>query len=267
MNRIKITAMSTLCVDVFDSTDIIRPGGEALNFAGNATLLDYMDVSLIGAIGNDEYGKVILNSIKDLPIDTSCIYTYDSPTASHVTYLTPDGDRYYKDDSWSSGALALFKKLHNADISKIITSDVVFLDVYSQFFYDVLKLRKENHFKLAVDFNTVNNAELFTTVAPYVDFFMISCQSGADSILQALSKQYDGLFNITFAENGSKTYFHGTEYTVSAVNVDNVVDTTGAGDSYHAGFVCSYIHDGDIIEAMNLGSKFAAKVISKFGGF
>ena len=33
MKRIKLTALPCICADVFDGTDIIRPGGEALNFA------------------------------------------------------------------------------------------------------------------------------------------------------------------------------------------------------------------------------------------
>ena len=33
MNKIKLTALPCICADVFYGTEIIRPGGEALNFA------------------------------------------------------------------------------------------------------------------------------------------------------------------------------------------------------------------------------------------
>ena len=49
---------------------------------------------------------------------------------------------------------------------------------------------------------------------------------------------------MTLAENGSVTYFKGECYQVSAYGVDYVIDTTGCGDSYHAGFVCSHLIDG-----------------------
>ena len=40
MKRIKLTALPCICADVFDGTDIIRPGGEALNFAAHASRFD-----------------------------------------------------------------------------------------------------------------------------------------------------------------------------------------------------------------------------------
>ena len=51
------------------------------------------------------------------------------------------------------------------------------------------------------------------------------------------------------------------------INNNNVIDTTGCGDSYHAGFLCSYLRDRDIINAMNEGSRVASKTLSHIGGF
>jgi fructoselysine 6-kinase len=55
--KTKIIAMPCLCVDIFDGTDEIRPGGEALNFAAHASEFDHIDIALISVIGNDTYGK------------------------------------------------------------------------------------------------------------------------------------------------------------------------------------------------------------------
>lgn len=38
-------------------------------------------------------------------------------------------------------------------------------------------------------------------------------------------------------------------------------------NSYHAGFVCSYMLDGDIKNAMGRGSEIAANTLSHYGGF
>ena len=54
---------------------------------------------------------------------------------------------------------------------------------------------------------------------------------------------------------------------MQAVKVDTVIDTTGCGDSYHAGFVCSYMLEKDIEKAMNLGSEIAAETLKYYGGF
>ena len=105
------------------------------------------------------------------------------------------------------------------------------------------------------------------TVLPFVDFFMISGDDSVLPVAKAWSEKYDGLFNVTLAANGSVTYHHGQEYRVQAVPVKEVIDTTGCGDSYHAGFICSYVKDGDIIAAMNEGSKVASETLAHLGGF
>ena len=46
-----------------------------------------------------------------------------------------------------------------------------------------------------------------------------------------------------------------------------VIDTTGCGDSYHAGFVCSYMLENNIEKAMNIGSEIAAETLKHYGGF
>ena len=51
MKKIKLTALPCICADVFDGTDIIRPGGEALNFAAHASHFGAIDVTLLGIIG------------------------------------------------------------------------------------------------------------------------------------------------------------------------------------------------------------------------
>ncbi len=268
MDIIKLSAMSTLCVDVFDSTDIIRPGGEPLNLVMNARKYPYMELSIIGAVGDDRYGEKILKSVEGTGIDISCVHKIEnSVTASNVTYLTDDGDRYYKDNSWTGGAYQAFDKLYESDTKKIISSDVVFINFYSPLFKEVLDLRKSHSFKLAVDFDVMNDKTLFEGVSPYVDFFLISGQSGATDVLAELSEKYDCLYNITFAEKGSVTYHNGETYKANAVSVESVVDTTGAGDSYHAGFICSYMRDGDILKAMKEGAEAAAETIQHYGGF
>ena len=46
-----------------------------------------------------------------------------------------------------------------------------------------------------------------------------------------------------------------------------MIDTTGCGDSYHAGFVCEHLIHGEIVEAMKMGSELAAETLGHYGGF
>lgn len=48
---------------------MIRPGGEALNFAVHASRFTNIDVTLLGVIGKDKYAEVIMDSIAKFAID------------------------------------------------------------------------------------------------------------------------------------------------------------------------------------------------------
>ncbi len=262
-----ITAMTCMCVDVFDDTGEIRPGGEALNFAAIASEYNHVSIDILGAIGDDNYGKAILESIENKRINKEFIHIIaGSTTANHRIYLTEKGDRYFKDDSWNGGIHDTYL-LSDSDKNKIVSSDIVFITYDSPNFDEVLELRKSGFFQIAVDFNILRDFKMLENIVPYIDFFFISGEESILSQFHKWSEQYCNIFNITLAENGSVTYYMGKEYRVNAVPIDKVIDTTGCGDSYHAGFLCSYLRDSNIINAMNEGSRVASKTLSHIGGF
>lgn len=263
----KLTALPCLCADVFDGTGEIRPGGEALNFAAHACTFDHMEVTLLGVIGQDDYGQAILKAIADKRIETRYIrMDPQQTTANNYTYLTPEGDRYYKPDSWN-GKILDDIRLTEEERAVIAGSDVVFIHFWASCFREVLDMKKQHGFRLAVDFDVYRDFAHMEQLAPDIDFFMISGEESLLHHFRRFSMQYDGLFNMSLGEKGSVTFFRGEEYRVQAEQVETVVDTTGCGDSYHAGFVCSYMQDGDIMKAMRAGSLIAAQTLSHYGGF
>lgn len=267
MKKLNLVALPCLCVDVFDKTEIIRAGGEALNFAAHAAKYDDISVTLLGVVGKDNYAQAIMSSIDGMKINTEHIRIDEScPTANNRVYLTNDGDRYYKEDSWNGRILDNIL-LNDTEKELIASADVVFIHYYASCFEQVVELKKAHDFKLAVDFDVIRDKEIMKRYAPYTDFFMISGCEELFEFFEELSELYDGLFNITLAENGSVTYCKGKKYCVPAIKADEVVDTTGCGDSYHAGLVCSYMLHNDILKAMSDGSLLAAKTLSHFGGF
>ena len=267
MNKIKLTALPCICADVFYDTEIIRPGGEALNFAVHASHFKDICVTLLGVVGKDKYAEAIMDSIAKFDIDKNHIRIDERyHTANNMTYLTESGDRYYKDDSWN-GKILDDIILNDDEIRILSESDVVFVHFWASCFSQVVELKKTSGFKLAVDFDVYRDFADLERLAPYMDFFMIS---GSEELLpkfRELSCKYDCLFNISLAERGSVTYFKGQEFRVQAVKVDTVIDTTGCGDSYHAGFVCSYMLENDIEKAMRVGSEIAAETLKHYGGF
>ncbi|MGN1135216.1 MAG: PfkB family carbohydrate kinase [Oscillospiraceae bacterium] len=267
MKKLKLAALPCICADVFDGTDIIRPGGEALNFAAHASQFNDIDVTLLGIVGRDKYAEAVISSIAGLSIDKNHIRIDERyPTANNRTYLTADGDRYYKEDSWDGRILDNII-LNDTEINIIAAADVVFIHFWASCFAQVIELKEKYGFKLAVDFDVYRDFDDMKRFAPFVDFFMISGSEELLPYFEEMSNCFDGLFNMSLAEQGSVTYCKGEKYRVSAVKTENIVDTTGCGDSYHAGFVCSYMLEKDIIKAMNIGSEIAAHTLSHYGGF
>ena len=267
MNKIKLTALPCICADVFYGTEIIRPGGEALNFAAHASQFKDIDVTLLGVVGKDKYAEAIMDSISKFDIDKNHIRIDERyQTANNMTYLTESGDRYYKDDSWNGKILDNIV-LNDNEIKILSRSDVVFVHFWASCFSQVVELKETLGFKLAVDFDVYRDFADMERFAPHVDFFMIS---GSEELLpkfKELSDKYRCLFNVSLAERGSVTYFNGQEFKVQAVKVERIIDTTGCGDSYHAGFVCSYMLENNIEKAMNVGSEIAAETLKHYGGF
>ncbi|MBR6668686.1 MAG: carbohydrate kinase [Clostridia bacterium] len=259
--------MPTLCADIFEHSGEILPGGEALNFACIACRYDHVDVSLLGAIGEDEPGRHIQQVIRDRRIDGRNVHVIPGgATATHKISIDEHGDRYFKPGAWNGGVLNTYR-LTAHDVTAMNTADIVFCTWYSPNFREALEARKQGGFRLAIDFDIERDFMKMESVLPWVDFFMISGDDSVLPVARAWSEKYDGLFNVTLAERGSVTYYHGKEYRVSAVPVDKVIDTTGCGDSYHAGFICSYVKDGDITAAMHEGSRVASETLSHVGGF
>lgn len=264
---IRVLCLPTLCADIFEQSGEILPGGEALNFACIASRYDHVALSLLGAIGNDPAGHRILEVIDEYGINRDHVHVLpEGRTATHMISIDEHGDRYFKPGAWDGGVLDIYR-LSEKDAEALYASDVVFVTWYSPNFREALALRKEGHFRLAVDFDIERDFDKMEAVLPWVDFFMISGDDSVLPVAKAWSEKHDGLFNVTLAAEGSVTYLHGQEYRVKAVPVAEVIDTTGCGDSYHAGFVCSYMKDGDILAAMHEGSKVASETLSHLGGF
>jgi len=264
-----IIAAPCLCADVFVSSGVVRPGGEALNFAASVCRYEHVHVGLISVIGDDLYGQHIIKEIDKRPIDRSCVHILQGGvTAFNRIYLTEKGDRYFKPDSWNGGIFETFS-LNEDDIEKLRHADIVHINHASVIFPEIVRLKKQLGYKISADFNVENRFDFLEQLAPDIDFFFISAAGREDEIctkLSAWSQHSDGIYVATFAENGSAAFHRGQEYRVNAKPVSEVIDTTGCGDSYQAGFIGEFTRSGNIIKSMNEGSAVAAQTLSHIGG-
>ncbi|MGI8329195.1 adenosine kinase [Actinomadura scrupuli] len=74
-----------------------------------------------------------------------------------------------------------------------------------------------------------------------------------------------GIVAVTRSERGSLVSSGGAFHDVPAETVETVVDTTGAGDAYAAGFLYGLTRGLDLPTCAHLGSIAAAEIISHFG--
>ncbi len=85
-----------------------------------------------------------------------------------------------------------------------------------------------------------------------------------DTVLQRF-KQWKGVAAITRSEKGCVVVGGGEAHVVDAAPVAQVLDTTGAGDQFAAGFLFGQARSKSLSDSGRLGALAAAEVISHFG--
>ena len=78
-------------------------------------------------------------------------------------------------------------------------------------------------------------------------------------------KNINKLIIITRSENGSVAVLNNEITNCESIKVDKVLDLTGAGDLFAAGFLKEYLYKSNIKKCLQTGSKLAAKIIQKVG--
>ena len=88
--------------------------------------------------------------------------------------------------------------------------------------------------------------------------------NGFDAALQEV-RQNAGIAALTRSEKGSVIVAGDEVHIVDAIPVNEVVDTTGAGDLFAAGFLFGQTHGHDLATSGRIGSIAAAEIIGHIG--
>jgi fructoselysine 6-kinase len=260
----KITALSSHCVDFFPEQKIVLVGGNSLNFATHCKKSGINDVTVIGAVGKDSFGKLIENHIEKYNISRRYIYHLDFPTASNKIFVNEKGERYFKSDSWNGGAFDAFR-LSEKDWNVVESSDIVAMPAGDGNLNTLLK-RRNSHQIVIVDFLDYHTLEHIENLIERIDITFLSAKEEMLNALENLSKASKKMIVATLGAKGSVAFYQNQRYYQKAIEVAEVVDTTGCGDAFQAAFVIDWYKKRNIESALQQGAILASKVLSYRGG-
>ncbi len=255
-------------------------GGSAANtVAGLASLGG--TPAFIGKVHDDELGQVFKRDIGAAGVDFFTPALNEGPsTGRSIVLITPDAERSM------FTYLGAAKKLSAADIDENIikSAQIVYLEAYLWDEYSARKamvkacrLAKKHKRKVAFSLSDKcrveqHRREFMKLIKRYVDILF-----GNESELMALFNEENfyktldliksdvEVAAITRNAKGSVVVKGRTKTFVEAEKVDNVVDSTGAGDMYAAGFLYGFTTGRSLGTCATIGSIAASEVISHYG--
>ena len=149
---------------------------------------------------------------------------------------------------WDEGdaKTAFNKTLRLANKSVMSLSDQFCVERHKSSFLDLVKYH--------LDITFANEQEIMT---------LIDARSFKDVI--EFGKTLNKLLVITRGEKGSVAIYKSDIVTCQSQKHLNIVDLTGAGDLFAAGFLHGYINEMSLTESLGKGTELASIIIQKYG--
>ena len=255
-------------------------GGSAANtLAGIASLGG--NAAYIGKVANDQLGKAFAQDIRSMGTQfNSTALETGIPTARCLIFVTPDAQRSM------STYLGACVELGPDDVDQdtIQSSQVTYLEGYlwdppkaKEAFLKAAKLAHEASRKVSLSLSDAfcvdrHRDSFLDLISGHIDILFANTSEikslyQTDDLEQAMNevRKHCEIAVVTQSEQGSTVLFGEQRVDVAAAPVDKVVDTTGAGDLYAAGFLYGYCQGKTPADCARIGSIAAAEVISHFG--
>jgi len=256
-------------------------GGSAGNTCAGLAALGSR-AAFIGQVANDQLGEVFAHDIRSAGIhfDTPARES-DPPTARCLILVTPDGQRTM--NTFLGASQHLRASAIDADL--IASARVLYLEGY---LWDPDAPRAA--MRGAIDAARAAGREVAFTLSDaflldrHGDDFRALIDGGMIDILFANEVELLGLTGAadfeagiamlapklpvlvaTRSEKGAVASSGGERAQVAAEPVAKVVDTTGAGDSFAAGFLHGRVNGASLSDCLKMGAVAAAEVISHYG--
>ena len=262
-------------IDIGSDTDsiIVRTrGGSAANVAMFGALTGTPS-RFIGQVGNDNLGEQLCASLRGSGVDV-CTEARGR-TGSIVVVVQPNGERTFLTDRGVASDLSVFDAQHLAGVSIVhVPTYSLAHDPLAATAIQYIRAARASGALISIDASSTSvlrdygfsrYSELITSIAP--DVFLCNIDE-AELLTIDAAHPMPGV-ELTVIKRGA---LPATAITAAGVvtevvtpPVANIVDTTGAGDAFAAGFLPVYATSRNIKDSIANGNLIAARVLRSPG--
>ncbi len=251
------------------------PGGSSANTLKGIALLGGKAI-LCGKVGDDKHGEIYIQEIEKFGLTTR-MNKHSKTTGHAISFITPDSERTFS--THLGAAIELYKEdILEEDIEK---SKVLHLEGYQvegptrKTVMHAIELAKKHDTLVSIDLADPglirrNKEFLKDLVMNHADIVFVNEKEAEEftglepeEALNEIAK-HTKVAVVKLGKEGSLISSEGMIIMIDAYLVE-AVDTTGAGDSYAAGFLYGYTNGLNIEQSGKLGSLLASKVVEQKG--
>jgi fructokinase len=258
---------------------IVAGGSVANTMAGIAHL--HGNPSFIGKVNSDEFGNMYKKSLQDINVNFSYLDKYeDLSTGASIILITPDSERTM------CTYLGISSHLAASDINEnnIIDHELIFLEGYlwdkgisEEMFKHAIALAKKKGVKIAMSLSDIfcvtrHKQDFYNLLKNDLDILIgneneINELTGKKNLLDSINqlKELNKLIVITRSDKGSLAIQNNEIINCDSIKIEKVLDLTGAGDLFAAGFLKEYLDKSEIKKCLMSGSILASKIIQRIG--
>jgi len=262
---------------------LFSAGGSAANTAVWAKRCG-LPTTFIGKIGRDRFGRLAEENLEWEKVDAHLIKTDQHRTAAVAVWIDNHGQR-----SMVSGRGADFY-LMSSELPKnvIKKADHLHLTAWSLFTDPpqsaallTANIVKKNggtvsfdpaSFQIIEEIGRDKCLKMFKDISPDIIFpnyregrALTNEESSKDIVMALAEKLPQSVIILKMGNEGSLVWDGENTIHIPSVSGD-VIDETGAGDSFAGAFLSDYLQSGDAAHAARYAAKIAAWVVSRIGG-
>lgn len=227
-----------------------RPGGSAGNVA-QALATAGVEVGFVTALGRDERGELLHRTLRDSELAHLHIEWIDGESNHVLVIVHDEGDRTI---------LGLSEDHVDAihlDTVPLAPGDIVVFVVWDKRYQDDLRLANAAGCTTVVGLGALEDAHVAHADIAFGSHVDISSGTTPQAALNRF-----GRIVMTSGADGARQYDPGSEKWQPAIGAD-VIDTTGAGDAFLAGYLAAYAHGlTDGTAALEAGARWAAAMVA-----